>query len=195
MTLKGETGCVGFVYAFIHSFLGVIVCDVGYKDNWFNVETGRLLWNTELSMMTGAVATALLWVVTMRSIMGKASWIRLKPLYSYLSPIGIWFAVIHIIAFGAKGWNTLFNKNYHNGQMSITFVSSMYPTCVLVVHHVMAFFGTKKLCSGDYMWKNSVVKIASLQYNEILVNAGFSVEDTQHDTSDSGRDSLDEYDA
>ena len=195
MTLKGETGCVGFVYAFIHSFLGVIVCDVAYKDNWFNVDTGRLLWNTELSMMTGAVSTALLWVVTMRSIMGKASWIRLKPLYSYLSPIGIWFAVIHIMAFGAMGWNTLFNKNYHHGQMSITFVSSMYPTCVLLVHHVMAFSGSKKICSGDYLWKNSIVKIANAHYNDILANAGFSVGETLYMCSDGERDSLDEYDA
>jgi hypothetical protein len=195
VTLKGETGCVGFVYAFIHSFLGFIVCDVAYKDNWFNVDTGRLLWNTELSMMTGAVSTALLWVVTMRSIMGKASWIRLKPLYSYLSPIGIWFAVIHIMAFGAMGWNTLFNKNYHHGQMSITFVSSMYPTCVLLVHHVMAFSGSKKICSGDYLWKNSIVKIANAHYNDILANAGFSVGETLYMCSDGERDSLDEYDA
>lgn len=170
VNMKGETGCVGFVYAFIHSFLGCIICDVAYKGYWFDPETGRLIWRMELSMMTGCVSTALLWVVTMRSLMGKASWIRLKPLYSYVSPIGIWFAVVHVMAFGAKGWNTLFNKNYHNGQMSITFVSSMYPACVLLVHHIFSLCGTKKACQGDYYWKHSVVRIATDHYEKIMGN-------------------------
>ncbi len=62
---------------------------MAYKGYWFDPETGRLIWMMELSMMTGCVSMGLLWFVTMRSIMGKASWIRLKPLYSYISPIGI----------------------------------------------------------------------------------------------------------
>jgi len=168
VNLKGETGCVGFVYAFIHSFLGCIICDVSYKGYWFDPVSGRLMWRFELSMMTGCISTALLWVVAMRSIMGKASWIRLKPLYSYVSPIGIWFGVIHVMAFGAKGWNKLFNKKYHNGQLSITFVSSMYPACVLLVHHIMATFGTKKVCANDHLWKHSVVNIATDQFDRII---------------------------
>ena len=119
-------------------------------------------------MTTGAVGTALLWVVAMRSIMGKASWIRLKPFYSYVSPIGIWFSTVHVISFGAKGWNTLFNMNFHNGQLSITFVSSMFPTCVLLVHHIMALFHTKKICSGNHLWKHSVVNVASNHYNKVV---------------------------
>jgi len=172
VVLKGETGCAGFVYAFVHSFLGCIICDVAYKGYWFDPESGRLIWRMELSMMTGCVSTALLWIVTMRSIMGKASWIRLKPLYDYVSPIGIWFAVVHVMAFGAKGWNTLFNKNYHNGQLSITFVSSMYPACVLLAHHIMNVFNTKKYCAGDYLWKHSAVNIATDHYDEIVGNVG-----------------------
>jgi len=168
VNLKGETGCVGFVYALVHSFLGCIICDVAYKGYWFDPESGRLMWRFELSMMTGCISTALLWVVAMRSVMGKASWIRLKPLYSYASPIGIWFGVIHVMAFGAKGWNKLFNTKYHNGQMSITFVSSMYPACVLLVHHVMSTFGTKKPCATDHLWKHSVVNVAKVQYDKII---------------------------
>jgi len=168
VNLKGETGCVGFVYALIHSFLGCVVCDVAYKGYWFDPETGRLMWRFELSMMTGCVSTALLAVVAMRSIMGKASWIRLKPLYSYVSPIGIWFGVVHVMAFGAKGWNKLFNMKYHNGQPSITFVSSMYPACVLLVHHIMATFGTKKVCANDHLWMHSVVNIATGHFDKII---------------------------
>merc|ERR1712008_596585 len=168
VNLKGETGCVGFVYAFIHSFLGCIICDVSYKGYWFDPVSGRLMWRFELSMMTGCISTALLWVVAMRSIMGKASWIRLKPLYSYVSPIGIWFGVVHVMAFGAKGWNKLFNTKYHNGQMSITFVSSMYPACVLLVHHIMATFGTKKVCARYHLWMHSVVNIATSHFDKII---------------------------
>ena len=119
-------------------------------------------------MITGCVSTAPLAVVAMRLITGKASWIRLKPLYSYVSPIGIWFGVVHVMAFGAKGWNKLFNLKYHNGQPSITFVSSMYPACVLLVHHIMATFGTKKVCANDHLWMHSVVNIATGHFDTII---------------------------
>ena len=161
--MKGETGNVGFVYALIHSFLGFIIADVAYKGYWFE-DNGRLGWRFELSMMTGCVSTAVLWTVAMRSLFGKASWIRLKPLYSYLSPFGIWLATLHVMAFGAKGWTTLFDKNYHGGQMSITFVSSMFPTLVLLTHHLMSIFGTKKQISGSHLWKHSLNNIATQDF-------------------------------
>lgn len=183
VTLKGETGVAGFVYALVHSFLGIIIADVAYKTKWFVTEeqdsnadgngvgVGRMDWEFELSMSTGALGAALLWAVTMRSIMGKASWIRLKPMYAYVSPIAIWFSTIHVIAFGAKGWYTLFNPIYHNGQLSITFVSSMFPTCILLVHHTFTLFGTKKICAGDHLWKHSIVNIATEQSNKMMRKA------------------------
>jgi len=166
VTLKGETGNVGFFYALVHSFLGFIICDVSYKGYWF-LPSGRLGWRFELSMMTGAVSTTLLFCVALRSLFGHASWIRLKPLYAYMSPIGMWFGVVHVMAFGAKGWDTLFNKNYHNGQMSITFVSSMLPACVLLVHHLMGTFGTKKQVSNKTLWKHSMIYIANQDFKDI----------------------------
>jgi hypothetical protein len=167
VSLKGETGCTGFAYALVHSFLGIIVADVAYKDYWFNEENGRMHWRMELSMMTGCVSTVLLWAVTTRSLFGHASWIRLKPLYAYASPIGVWFAVIHVMAFGAKGWNTLFSPDYHNGQMSITFVSSMFPACVLLVHHLMGIFGTKKHVADVHLWRHSQTSIATQNVIEL----------------------------
>lgn len=180
VNLKGETGVIGFIYALVHSFLGIIIADAAYKKKWFVTEeqdsnaggngvgVGRMDWEFELSMTTGAMGMALLWAVAMRSIMGKASWIRLKPMYAYVSPIAIWFSTIHVIAFGAKGWNTLFNPKYHNGQLSITFVSSMFPTCILLVHHTFTLFGTKKTCcTGDHLWKHSIVNIATERNNRI----------------------------
>ena len=166
VTLKGETGNVGFFYALVHSFLGFIICDVAYKGYWF-LPSGRLGWRFELSMVTGAISTTLLLCVALRSLFGHASWIRLKPLYAYMSPIGMWFGVVHVMAFGAKGWNTLFNKNYHNGQMSITFVSSMLPACVLLVHHLMGTFGTKKRISSKTLWKHSMIHIANQDFKDI----------------------------
>lgn len=41
VSLKGETGCVGFIFALIHSFAGCIVGDAAYKTKWFK-DNGRL---------------------------------------------------------------------------------------------------------------------------------------------------------
>jgi hypothetical protein len=110
-------------------------------------------------MTTAALGIALLWIVTMRSIMGKASWICLKPLYSYLLPIGIWFSTIHVVAFGAMDFYTVFNPKYYNGIPTISFLSTMFTACILVVHHIMALFHTQKICSDDHLWKHSIVNV------------------------------------
>ena len=170
VTLKGETGNVGFMYALIHSFLGFIVCDVAYKGYWFE-PNGRLGWRFELSMTTGAISTTFLFCVALRSLFGHASWIKLKPIYAYMSPLGMWFAVVHVMAFGAKGWNTLFNKNYHNGQMSITFVSSMFPACIFLTHHFMGLFGTKKRVSDKTLWKNSFIHMGTQDFKAVCNRA------------------------
>jgi len=185
VTLKGETGNVGFVYVLIHSFIGLVVADVGYKGYWFG-PNGRMLWRFELSMMTGCVSTAVLWCVAMRSLFGKASWIRLKPVYQYLSPFGIWMGTLHVMAFGAKGWTKLFKKKYHNGQMSITFVSSMFPAGILLAHHLMATFGTKKQVSDTHLWKNSMINIATQDFVQLtrrlqVSGGGYSVGQTAED--------------
>jgi len=166
VTMKGETGNVGFFYALLHSFLGFIICDVGYKGYWF-LPSGRLGWRFECSIMTGAISTTLLFCVALRSLFGHASWIRLKPIYAYMSPLGMWFGVLHVMFFGAKGWSKLFQKEYHNGQMSITFVSSMLPACVLLTHHLMGTFGTKKRISDTQLWKHSMIHIANQDFKDI----------------------------
>jgi len=167
VTLKGESGCVGFGWALIHSFTGLVCGDVAYKGYWFNETNGRLHARMELSMTTGCISTVLLWAVAMRSLFGKASWIKLKPLYTYASPIGMWFAVVHVMAFGAKGWVKLFKKEYHRGQLSITFVSSMYPAGILLVHHLMALFNTKRHISGHEVWRHSITKIATEECEQL----------------------------
>ena len=99
--------------------------------------------------------------VQLRSILGKSSWIITKPVYKYLSPIGVIFATIHVVAFGAPGWYKLFKPEYHNGQMSITFMSSMFPMSILTVWFFMKFFSTpmpKKLL------RNSFVQLAEERY-------------------------------
>lgn len=158
----------------IHCFLRNIICDIAYKKKWFNTEegkfAGRLKWNFELSIITAAIGSVLLWVVAMRSIMGKASWIRLKPLYTYVSPIGIWFSTIHVLASGAIDFYTTFNPQFYNGMPTILFLSTMFTADVLVVHHAMALFRTKKICSGDLFWKHSIVNVASKEYNKIAAN-------------------------
>ena len=166
VTLKGESGCMGFLYALVHSFLGCIIADVAYKGYWFG-PNGRLIWRMELSMTTGCISTALLGAVAMRSVMGHASWIRLKPMYTYMSPIGVWFATLHVVAFGVKGWTTLFKLEYHHGQMSITFVSSMFPCLVLLTHHFFGLFGTKKRASDEHLWRHSLIDTAHNNFTKL----------------------------
>ena len=105
--------------------------------------------------------------VQLRSILGKSSWIITKPVYKYLSPIGVIFATIHVVAFGAPGWYKLFKPEYHNGQMSITFMSSMFPMSILTVWFFMKFFSTpmpKKLL------RNSFVQLAKVRYKYAVTN-------------------------
>lgn len=159
VSLKGETGVVGFVFAFVHFFIGVIVADVAYK-NWFDPDNrGRLAWNNELNLAMGCLSLGLLWVVTMRSLFGHAAWITLKPIYAYVSPIGIWCATVHVVAMGASGWHKLFDLNYHNGQPSITFVSSIFPSAVMLVNHLMAVTGSKTRINS-HLWDHSAVNLA-----------------------------------
>jgi len=170
VSLKSETGCVGFFFAMAHTFMGFICADPAYKTKWFDKETGRLFWNYEVCLATGCWATTILLFVTLRSLFGKASWIRLKPLYAYASPIGMWFATTHVVFFGYSGWYKLFQYKYHNGQPSITFMSSMFPIGVLLVNWMLACSGTKtRLVSnnGMYLWKHSVVRIAKERFNEL----------------------------
>merc|ERR1712003_277743 len=166
VSLKGETGCVGFFYALAHTFMGFICADPAYKTKWFDKETGRLFWNYEVCLATGCWATTILFFVTLRSLFGKSSWIRLKPMYAYASPIGMWFSTAHVVFFGYSGWYKLFQYKYHNGQPSITFMSSMFPIGVLLVNWMMACSGTKtRLVSGGmYLWKHSVVRIAKEEF-------------------------------
>jgi len=163
VSLKGESGCVGFVYALAHSFIGFIVADAAYK-KWFDKETGRLFWNIEVCLMTGCISTALLFCVALRSLFGKASWIRMKPLYAYMSPIGIWLAVVHVVMFGYKGWYKLFKYEYHNGQPSITFMSSFFPAGVLLVNFLLGALGTKRRLGNQHLWKHSATNFAKLQW-------------------------------
>lgn len=108
VSLKGETGVIGFVYALAHSFRGFIIANPTYKIDWFDdKENGKLLWNIEVFLMTGCIATALLFCVALRSLFGKASWIRLKPIYAYVCPLGIWLAVIHVVMYAYISWKNM----------------------------------------------------------------------------------------
>jgi hypothetical protein len=51
--------------------------------------------------------------------------------------------------------------------MSITFVSSMFPACVLLVHHLMGIFGTKKPVADVHLWRHSQTSIATQNVIEL----------------------------
>merc|ERR1739838_595172 len=56
---------------------------------------------------------------------------------------------------------------YHHGQMSITFVSSMFPCLVLLTHHLFGLFGTKKRASDEHLWRHSLINTAHNNFTKL----------------------------
>lgn len=160
VSMKCETGVVGFVYAFIHSMIGPIITVKEYKKKWFQKDTGRLKGQHEIVIMCGGIAIALLLMVTLRSLFGHSSWIKLKPVYAYLSPIAIWISIAHVFMFGYTGWDSLFDPESKGGQPSVSWMSTMFAMGVLFINHLFAIAGTKSRLGKQHMWTHSVVNIA-----------------------------------
>ena len=128
VNLKGETGVVGFVYyTSVHSFLGVILT---YKTNWFIADDGsdkevigRIDWQCYEALDDN-------WCFRDGTSLGSFHAFDNGPW------IAIWFITIHAVAFGAMFWYTLINPMHHKGQLSIMSVLSIFPACILLVHHL-----------------------------------------------------------
>lgn len=166
VSLKRETGVIGFFLSFAHGFAGAIIANPAYKKKWFT-DNGHFYGNNELSLACGVVALSLLTAVMLRSLFGKDSWVKLKPMYSYAAPLGLWIATFHVVLMGYKGWYQLFDYNTKKGQPSITFVSTVFPICVLAVNHMLTVFGTKKRVASQHIWRHSVTNAAYVKYTEI----------------------------
>ena len=86
-------------------------------------------------MASGVIAFTLVILVTIRSLIGKGSWMKLKPLYAYVSPLAVSLATLHVVMMGYKSWDDLFKYSTKKGQPSITFVSTMmFPPGVIATH-------------------------------------------------------------
>jgi len=166
VSMKHETGVVGFFWAFTHCMLGFMITDSAYKTKWFQ-ENGRAYGNIEISMTLGVVGFTLITVTTIRSLFGTDYWMKLKPIYAFVSPLGIIMSALHVVLMGYKGWYKLFDTQYHNGHPSITFMSSMYPLVVLVVNLCLNMYGTKKRCGGQKIWKHSATNAAHARFNKL----------------------------
>ena len=51
-------------------------------------------------MASGVIAFTLVTLVTIRSLIGKGSWMKLKPLYAYVSPLAVSLATLHVVMMG-----------------------------------------------------------------------------------------------
>ena len=131
----GETGTIGWFMCFTHGFLGALIAGTRtYKSKWFKDQDGEYLSDVhEASMTCGAVALSMLFAVQLRTALGKAPWAQLKYFYRHLTFLGLGLATAHVILMGYKGWDKIFLQESHYGQPSITWVSSMFPTCVFFV--------------------------------------------------------------
>jgi len=159
VSLKHEIGCVGFIFVLIHSFSAFIFVDGAGEHNW----------NIEVMRISGCTSTAFLFCVFLRSLFGKASWIRLKPIYSYLAPVGVWLAVIHTFMYGYANWHKqLFHYEYNKGQPAISFLSTFFTAAVLVVNLSMALLGTKRrVAENQHIWKHSSANFARYQWAKL----------------------------
>uniref|UniRef100_A0A7S0GH16 Uncharacterized protein n=1 Tax=Proboscia inermis TaxID=420281 RepID=A0A7S0GH16_9STRA len=110
----------------------------------------------EMSLMFGAVALSILCAVMLRSLFGKAFWVKLRPMYSFAALFGLWMATIHVVLMGYKGWDQLFKYETKEGQPFITWVSTMFPIAVLTVNILLSIFGTKKRVGSQTILKHSV---------------------------------------
>jgi hypothetical protein len=136
VSMKNETGLVGFAYLVTHAFMSCLIAVPQYKTKWFNANNnGRYYGNNELSLTFGVIAFTLVVILAIRSLLGKDSWI---------SPLAIFLATFHVTMMGYNGWEKLFAVDSHNGQPSITFVSSMFSLGVVGAHFLLAAMGTKK---------------------------------------------------
>jgi hypothetical protein len=139
-----------------------------YKVNWFQ-ENGRAYGNIEISMTLGVVGFTLITAVTIRLLFGSDYWMKLKPMYSLVSPLGIIMSALYVVLMGYKGWYImLFDGQYKNGQPTITFMSSMFPlVVVLVVNLCLNIFGTQKRCGGQQIWKHSATNAAHARFKKV----------------------------
>mmetsp|Transcript_24456 Transcript_24456/g.36940 ORF Transcript_24456/g.36940 Transcript_24456/m.36940 type:complete len:375 (-) Transcript_24456:1725-2849(-) len=159
VSLKHESGVVGFFFVLTHAFMGALVAMPAYKSKWFD-DKGRFYGNNEVSMAFGVTAATLITAVTIRSLFGKTSWIKLKLMYNFVAPLGAFLAAMHVVLMGYSGWNKLFDYNTKKGQPSITWVSSMFPLFVLAAHVFLSIFGTKKRVGKQMIWKHSATYAA-----------------------------------
>ena len=96
-------------------------------------------------MASGVIAFTFVILVTIRSLIGKGSWMKLKPLYAYVSPLAVSLATLHVVMMGYKSWDDLFKYSTKKGQPSITFVSTMmFPLGVIATHLLLVILGTKR---------------------------------------------------
>ena len=167
VSLKTETGVISFFFLMAHAFMGGLVA-IPYKTKWFDADNkGRYYGNYEISLACGVIAFVLVTMLTIRSLIKEGSWMKLKPIYTYVSPLAILLATFHLIFMGYKGWHKLFNPASHGGQPSPNFASSMFSLGVVGAHIFLMVLGTKKRArKGVRVEKHSAIEAAFAKYKK-----------------------------
>ena len=148
--------------------MGCLVAVPQYKSKWFDADNKmRYYGNNELSLASGVIAFTLVVILTIRSLIGKGSWMKVKPLYTYVSPLAIFLGTFHIIMMGYKGWDSLFDYSSKRGQPSPTFITSMFGLGVVAAHIFLSLLGTKKRArKATRVMKHSAINTAFDRYRE-----------------------------
>jgi hypothetical protein len=142
VSLRTETGIISFFFLFTHAFMANLI--LSYKGKWINADTGKYYGYMEISLACGVLAMTCVTILTIRSFIKEGSWMKLQPLYTYVSPLAIFLATMHLVAMGYTGWDSLFDPDSHRGQPSPNFTASMFSLFVLGTHLILSVVGTKK---------------------------------------------------
>jgi hypothetical protein len=191
ISMKNETGLVGFAYLITHAFMSCLIAVPQYKTDWLNSDnSGRFYGNNELSLSLGVLAFTLVVIIAIRSLLGKDSWMKIKPFYGYVYPIAIFLATFHVIMMGYNRWGSLFDHSTKKGQPSITFASSMFSLGVIVTHFILSAAGTKKRARWlTHVMRHTAAEEAFAKYvNIIHSNDASIVKVSSNDTSQTSHD-------
>lgn len=142
LQLRKSVGLFGFGLASVHAIASLILFDPSYYPRFF-LESGKLTWIGESTMLFGILAFVIFGVVSISSLpdvaarMGADKWKTIQRL-GYLAYI---LVLLHVALMGYGGWFRASSWEY--GMASITLVASAFIVFVLLLRIVVQIFPSR----------------------------------------------------
>ena len=123
--LRKPLGVFGFGIAALHSVISLALLSPAYYPNFF-LESGKLNFTGEVSLLFGILALFIFSIVALTSIPAIASQMKLEQwkLIQRLGYLAYGFVLLHVVVMGFRGW--LSSNSYLYGFISISLVSALF---------------------------------------------------------------------